>query len=77
MRDDFGVRRRWRFCREIIPLVWVGVVIVEFFAAVDEGLRPHSKLIRDGLHIVPWQWAFVKSMPRAASRSMFGVRVCE
>ena len=38
---------------------------------------PHSKLIREGLHIVPWQWAFVKSMPRAARRSMFGVCVWE
>ena len=32
--------------------------------------------MREGLHIVPWQWALVKSVPRAASRSMLGVRDC-
>ena len=39
------------------------------YGEVEEGRRPHSRLIRDGLHIVPWQCAFEKSIPLAASRS--------
>ena len=38
------------------------------------GRRPESKLVRDGLHSGAWQWALVKSMPRRARRSMFGVK---
>ena len=33
-------------------------------------------LAREGLHTGDWQWALLKSTPRAASRSMFGVFAC-
>ena len=43
---------------------------------VVEGRSPVIKLVREGLHNGAWQWALVKSVPRFASRSMFGVFTC-
>ena len=43
---------------------------------VVEGRRPVMRLLRDGLQSGAWQWALVKSVPRAARRSMFGVFAC-
>lgn len=43
---------------------------------VVEGRSPSIRLVRDGLHSGACAWAFVKSVPRASSRSMFGVRAC-
>ena len=37
---------------------------------------PVSTLVRDGLQSGAWQWALVKSVPRRASASMFGVFAC-
>ena len=43
---------------------------------VDAGRRrpqPGEHLVRDGLHSGLWQWALVNRVPRAASRSIWGV----
>ena len=40
------------------------------------GRSPVRMLVRDGLHSGLWQWALVNVVPRAASRSMFGVFTC-
>ena len=43
---------------------------------VVDGRKPVSKLEREALQLGAEQWAFVKSNPRLAKRSMFGVRAC-
>jgi hypothetical protein len=43
---------------------------------VVDGRKPVSKLEREALQPGAEQWAFVKSNPRLAKRSMFGVRAC-
>ena len=40
---------------------------------VVEGRNPVIRLLREGLQSGDWQWALVKSVPRLASASMFGV----
>ena len=41
-----------------------------------DGRNPLSKLEREALQPGAEQWALVKSVPRLARRSMFGVRAC-
>ena len=43
---------------------------------VECGYLPVIMLARDGLHTGDWQCALLKSVPRLANRSMFGVRAC-
>ena len=43
---------------------------------VVEGRKPVKRLLREGLQSGDWQWALLNSVPRAASRSMLGVRAC-
>ena len=40
---------------------------------VVDGRSPVMTEVREGLHSGDWQWALVNSVPRAASRSRFGV----
>ena len=64
LRDDFGMQRRWGFCREILPFVWVGLVIVEFFAAI--GVSDVSPAFVPNRMVV---------LPQRGNRDMLPIRV--